>query len=84
MSTNMKPADQEKQHRLIEKLKRELGYTIMGALNDNDIIEVMLNPDGHVWFDSLSKDMYETNEVIDPMRAYNIVGTAASIRKKNC
>ncbi len=82
MSTDMKSADQEKHNRLIEKLKREFGSTIMSALKNDDIIEVMLNPDGVVWFDSLSKGMYEASERIEPMRAYNIVGTVASIRKK--
>lgn len=75
-------AENEKKQRLIEKLKRELGKTILNALKNDDVIEIILNPDGKVWMDTLSKGMFETDEKIDPMQAYNIISTVASIRKK--
>jgi len=41
--------NEEQRERLIVKLKRELGTTILDALADDAVIEVMLNPDGKLW-----------------------------------
>jgi type IV secretion system protein VirB11 len=76
-------AEQIKHDRLIEKLKRELGSAILSGLSDTDVIEIMLNDDGHVWFDSLSNGMYRTDEIIEPMRAYNIISTVATLRHRH-
>jgi type IV secretion system protein VirB11 len=76
-------SEQIKHDRLIEKLKREFGQTVLSGLNDKDIIEIMLNDDGHVWFDSLSNGMYKTAEIIEPMRAYNIISTVATLRHRH-
>ncbi len=75
-------ASQEKQERLLEKLRRELGQSIMQALKDPLIIEIMLNPDGILWFDHLDKGMFSLGEIIDPLRAYNIICTVAYLRNK--
>lgn len=75
-------ADQEKQARLIEKLTRELGEVILSGIKDPDVIEIMLNDDGAIWFDTLSSGMYQTDEIIDPIRAYNIISTVATIRNR--
>jgi P-type conjugative transfer ATPase TrbB len=75
-------AEYEKKERLIVKLERELGKSILSALKNDDVIEIMLNPDGIVWFDSLSCGMYESGDTLDPIRAFNIITTVAAIRKK--
>lgn len=40
-----------------EKLTRELGPLVIGALNDPMTIEIMLNPDGRLWVEKLGEDM---------------------------
>lgn len=45
--------------RLLEKLQRDLGPTIGGALLAPTTIEVMLNPDGSVWHESLGQNPME-------------------------
>jgi P-type conjugative transfer ATPase TrbB len=68
----------ESKRRLIEKLSRELGDTIMTALKDDDVVEISLNADGLLW---------ETRhgvgrQIIGSMasiQATNLIGTIASM-----
>ena len=70
--------DQKKQI-VLDKLVRELGPTIMRALRDPKIIEILLNPDGKLWFDELGEGMYDTGEVMTPGKAENLLGTIAAM-----
>jgi len=45
----------ESQHRLYEKLSRDLTEGIVSYLGDKDINEIMLNPDGKLWIDRASE-----------------------------
>ena len=38
--------------RLDERLRRELGTSVLTALDDPDVIEIILNPDGTLWLES--------------------------------
>lgn len=40
-----------------EKLRRDFGDTVMGALNDPLTIEIMLNADGSLWQERLGEKM---------------------------
>jgi type IV secretion system protein VirB11 len=62
-----------------EKLIRELGSTIMAALADPKIVEIMLNADGILWVDVLGEGMRDTGERISPSKAENMLGTIASM-----
>ena len=44
----------ESQHRRYDKLYRDLGPKMIGFLEDVDINEIMVNPDGRVWVDSMT------------------------------
>ncbi|AIL64739.1 Conjugative transfer protein TrbB [Rickettsiales bacterium Ac37b] len=66
--------------RLQDKLKRELGPEIMDALYSNDIIEIMLNPDGKVWYDYLEQGMIDSGIVISKHQAENLLGTIAAMK----
>jgi type IV secretion system protein VirB11 len=71
-------ADQKR--RLVrEKLVRELGPAIMGALADPKIIEIMLNPDGALWVDVLGEGMHDTGTRMSPAQAENLLGTIAAM-----
>jgi len=70
---------QEQQHRLHEKLRRELGPAVLAALEDPDITEVMLNPDGGLWVESQQKGMRDTGRQMPAMQAENLIGTVAAM-----
>nr|WP_319515158.1 P-type conjugative transfer ATPase TrbB [uncultured Cohaesibacter sp.] len=45
-------------------LRSALGPAIAHLLRDDRIIEVMLNPDGHIWVDRLSEGLADTGEIL--------------------
>jgi type IV secretion system protein VirB11 len=70
----------EQKRKLIqEKLVRELGPGIMGALADPKIVEIMLNPDGVLWFDVLGEGMKDSGIRIHSAKAENMLGTIAAM-----
>ena len=70
-------APDEYQRRMVEKLRRELGPQICRYLEQSDIIEIMLNPDGTLWIDRLAGDMEQVG-TMSPMQAEALMGTVAS------
>ena len=70
-------AAQVRWHRLEEKLKRELGPTVLSALADPSVIEVMLNPDGRLWVDEFGNGMRNTGATMDAAQAESLLGTVA-------
>jgi type IV secretion system protein TrbB len=75
----MTRADQERQQRLHEKLRRELGPEVLGALEDPDVTEVMLNPDGRLWVESRRDGMRDTGGRMTGIQAESLIGTVASM-----
>lgn len=69
--------EEESLRRLKEGLTRDFGDVCMGGLNSPTVIEVMLNPDGRIWFDDLKKGMYWTGEYLRPAQALKICTAAA-------
>ena len=65
----MLPLHHEQQQRLHEKLRRELGSVVLAALEDPDITEVMLNPDGCLWVESQRAGMRDTGRQLPAMQA---------------
>ena len=59
------------------KLKQDLGKFILSALSDDEIYEVLLNPDGVLWVDGYKgKREYGT---MSPDAAKNLINTVASV-----
>ena len=71
-------ASEEQAKRLREKLERELGETIVSALYDAKVVEVMLNADGALWTDTLGEGMRDTGAQMSAMQAENLLRTIAS------
>jgi len=44
-------------NRLLASLEYNFGPTIMGALRDPDVVEIMLNPDGNIWVERHGQEM---------------------------
>jgi type IV secretion system protein TrbB len=75
---NLLSTADEQAKRLREKLERELGETIVTALADPGVVEVMLNADGVLWLDVLGEGMRDTGVRMSAMQAENLLRTIAS------
>jgi P-type conjugative transfer ATPase TrbB len=67
----------ERSKRIREKLARELGEVVCGALSDPLTVEVMLNPDGQLWVERLGKPMERVGEM-NASQAESLMSTVAS------
>jgi type IV secretion system protein VirB11 len=63
------------------KLERELGATILEALNDPKTVEIMLNSDSKVWHERIGEPMRVICELSRP-RAQSIIETIAGYHSK--
>src|SRR6201997_2247148 len=63
--------------RRLEKLRRDLGPVFMGALNDPDTIEILLNADGTLWQEKLGAHMQPIGRM-SAARAEAIMRTIAA------
>lgn len=68
----------ESQHRLYEKLSRDLTQPIVSFLGDKDINEIMLNPDGKLWIDSAVKGQSCVG-LLTKAQAFSIMNAIAGI-----
>jgi P-type conjugative transfer ATPase TrbB len=66
----------EKNRRLNQKLRSELGPIVMAALSDSTVIEIMLNTDGKIWVDKMGSGMIEVGTMTAP-NAEALLGTIA-------
>jgi P-type conjugative transfer ATPase TrbB len=67
----------EHDRRIVEKLKRELGPSICAMLDDANVIEIMLNPDGTLWVERLGEPMQPFGQM-KPSQSESLMGTVAS------
>tara|TARA_R110002049_G_scaffold83557_2_gene212700 strand:+ start:14578 stop:15510 length:933 start_codon:yes stop_codon:yes gene_type:complete len=58
-------------------LRTALGSAIAGYLDDAQVIEVMLNPDGRLWFDHLSDGLRSTDHCMSDADAERIIRLVA-------
>ena len=70
---------QQRQAQLHEKLRRELGAVICTALTDADVIEIIVNPDGALWWDRLSVGMEPAGVVLSEAQIESAIGTVAAM-----
>ena len=49
--------------RLVQNLHHNMGSTIVKALEDPDVVEIMVNPDGKIWIEKLGEGMKEISEI---------------------
>ena len=63
--------------RLLDSLRHNCGPLIMGALEDAEVIEIMLNPDGSLWIERYGQD-HEHIGNISPAQGRLILSLTAS------
>ena len=72
-------ANDEILHRNTEKLRSELSSVICDALDDPEVIEIMVNPDTSIRVDRLSRGMSNTKKRISHDRLVAALGTIAAM-----
>lgn len=73
---------EESKNRYLQMLATAFGPDIMNLLNDDQVIEVMLNPDGVLWAERLSKGKFNTNVRIPHERSENIIKLVAAYKNE--
>lgn len=68
----------EQRLRLLAKLRRELGDIVLAALEDPNVIEIMLNPDGNLWLDKFGSGMAQVGTLAQP-QAESLLATIAAM-----
>ncbi len=63
--------------RVIKNLEYNLGPQIMAALKDDEIVEVMLNPDKTLWFERMGKGMEQVGHM-GPEQSWIVINVMAS------
>lgn len=74
---NEQPQICEHTRRIHLKLRRELGKETLAYLNDPEVIEIMLNPDGQLWVEKLGEPMRRYGYML-PSQAESLMGSVAS------
>lgn len=69
----------ETARRNASSLKNALGSGIGRALDHEDVTEILVNADGRVWLDTLSRGMTSTDEVLEPTKTGQIVSIIAGL-----
>jgi type IV secretion system protein VirB11 len=67
----------ERARRVNEKLRRELGAVVCGFLEEAEVIEVMLNPDGRLWVERLGQPMIPAG-TMSATQAESLMATVAA------
>ena len=70
--------------RLLQMLSTALGSHITTLLEDSSVVELMLNPDGHLWVDRLGVGRSDTGHIINPADAQRVIELVASSTGSVC
>ncbi|MGD9108707.1 MAG: P-type conjugative transfer ATPase TrbB [Gammaproteobacteria bacterium] len=73
-----KPCESAQRH--LDMLTTSFGTEITSLLKDDNIVEIMINPDGKLWLDSLDKGKYDTGIIFNHERVSNIIKLVAANR----
>lgn len=70
--------------RLVDSLSTSMGKHVKKFLNDNEVIELMVNPDGKLWVDRLGKGREYTGFDLLPFQVEQIIRLVASATDTTC
>jgi type IV secretion system protein TrbB len=78
---NAKEKENKSTQRHLDMLATSFGEEIVALMDDAEIIEIMLNPDGKLWAESLSRGKYFTEVVVAATKAENIIKLIAAYKQ---
>ena len=64
---------------MLEKIRRDCGQTLLAALDDPTVVEVMRNPDGRIWIDVAGEGLKDTGHVMPAAQAESLLSVCATI-----
>jgi len=70
---------QEVWERRLSILETCLGASIMHYMHDDNVTEVMVNPDGKLWLDTIDKGFQKTDVIMDPEDTKRIIYIIADL-----
>ncbi|MBN1684914.1 MAG: P-type conjugative transfer ATPase TrbB [Gammaproteobacteria bacterium] len=73
---------QKTKKRYLDLLETAFGADIGQLMQNTDVIEIMLNPDGKLWAESYERGKYFTGVVFSPEQGENIIKLVASNRQE--
>lgn len=76
---DMDAGTREQRMRQLDSLSRNLGDTVVSALADPKVVEVMLNSDGRLWIEAFGQGMYDSGQKLRPQDAEKVIITTASM-----
>ncbi|WP_333594182.1 P-type conjugative transfer ATPase TrbB [Anaerospora hongkongensis] len=76
--------DSESFQRALRTLRHTMGQDILACLENNDVFEFMINPDGKLWVDTFSKGRKDTDVLIKPQLTQQIIYQVADITGQVC
>ena len=79
MSETNCAVENEVWERRLRVLETCLGRSIMQYMHDDNVTEVMVNPDGRLWLDTFDKGVVPTDVVMEPEDTKRIIYMVASI-----
>lgn len=74
--------NREQRQRIISGLEQECGNVFLNALANDDIVELIVNPDGTLWLDSQRNGMFATEYNYHELNVYSIICAVADLSKK--
>lgn len=72
------------QNRILDLMYDSLGTKIVNFLKDNDVNEVILNPDGKIWIVTRAKGDIDTGYTLEADSARQVILQAASLTEQIC
>src|SRR5260370_5213868 len=69
---------QTQERRLGELPRRQLGARLLGAIDDPNVNEIIVNEDGRLWFEWYAKGMHEAGLVQAASQVESLIGAVAS------
>ena len=79
MSETNRAVENEVWERRLRVLETCLGRSIMQYMHDDNVTEVMVNPDGRLWLDTFDKGVVPADVVMEPEDTKRIIYMVASI-----
>ena len=76
----MAESDEIVKERRLQILEMSLGRDIMRYMHDDNVTEVIVNPDGKLWLDTFDKGFLYTGITIDEDEAKRVIYSVAASR----
>ncbi len=80
----MQPSSPLPHARTIDMLSTALGPVIKGFMQDAQVVEIMLNPDGKLWVERLGTGMADSGHIIPSQDAERIIRLVAAYSGQEC